>query len=246
MHYTRAPIAEAVIDLIVSFDEVPSIEKVEQFARQLKSDFPQMQRINALRMAVGQSGEDGEIQSDTSSSAIGFRLTNAKGDRVLQVRLQGLSYSHLHPYTEWETFAAEMKPLWQLYVSAFAPTAVTRLAVRYINRIAIPQGVDLDKYLNVTPRLLGELCPEVEGYFLQLVLPQRDLGEEWKAIINTGLEAAPAPDVMSVLLDVDLFCTKKITVDDDELVWAVLTQLRDRKNAIFEAAITDEVRRMIQ
>lgn len=246
MHYTRAPIAEAVIDLIVSFDEVPSIEKVEQFARQLKSDFPQMQRINALRMAVGQSGEDGEIQSDTSSSAIGFRLTNAKGDRVLQVRLQGLSYSHLHPYTEWETFAAEMKPLWQLYVNAFAPTAVTRLAVRYINRIAIPQGVDLDKYLNVTPRLLGELCPEVEGYFLQLVLQQRDLGEEWKAIINTGLEAAPAPDVMSVLLDVDLFCTKKITVDDDELVWAVLTQLRDRKNAIFEAAITDEVRRMIQ
>ena len=246
MHYTRAPIAEAVIDLIVSFDEVPSIEKVEQFARQLKSDFPQMQRINALRMAVGQSGEDGEIQSDTSSSAIGFRLTNAKGDRVLQVRLQGLSYSHLHPYTEWETFAAEMKPLWQLYVNAFAPTAVTRLAVRYINRIAIPQGVDLDKYLNVTPRLLGELCPEVEGYFLQLVLQQRDLGEEWKAIINTGLEAAPAPDVMSVLLDVDLFCTKTITVDDDELVWAVLTQLRDRKNAIFEAAITDEVRRMIQ
>ena len=246
MHYNRAPIAEAVIDLNVSFSEVPSAEGVEQFARRLKSEFQQMQRINALRMAVDQSGEDGEILSEASSSAIGFRLTNAKGDRVLQVRLQGFSYSHLHPYTDWETFVAEMKPLWRLYVSAFAPIAVTRLAVRYINRITIPQGVDLDKYLNVTPRLLGELSPEVEGYFLQLVLPQRDLGEEWKAIVNTGLEAAPAPDVMSVLLDVDLFCTKTITVGDDESVWTVLTQLRDRKNAIFEAAITDEVRRMIQ
>jgi uncharacterized protein (TIGR04255 family) len=244
-HYARAPIAEAVIDLNVSFGEVPSIEKIEQFARQFKTDFPQMQRINALSMAVGHDGQNGAISSNTSSSPLGVRMTNAKGDRVLQIRRQGFSYSHLQPYSEWETFSGDMKPLWERYVGEFAPTAVTRLAVRYINRITVPQGVNLDDYLNVTPRLLGSVCPEVEGYFLQLVLPQPDLGEEWKAIINTGLEAAPSPDVMSVLLDIDLFCASTAGVKDSE-VWPILNQLRQRKNDIFEAAITDEVRRMIQ
>jgi uncharacterized protein (TIGR04255 family) len=243
-HYTRAPIAEAVIDLNVSFGELPSIDRIEQFAQQFRIDFPQIQRINALSMFVGQNGEDGLMSSNTTSDPLGIRMTNAKGDRVLQLRRQGFSYSHLHPYSEWATFTAEMKPLWSRYVAEFAPASVTRLAVRFINRITVPQGVDLDVYLNVTPRLLHGVCSDVEGYFLQLVLPQRDLGEEWRAIINTGLEAAPLPDVMSVLLDIDLFCAETFEVDENK-IWNVLNQLRDRKNDIFEAAITDEVRRMI-
>lgn len=245
MHYDRAPIAEAVIDLNVSFSDPPSIEKIEQFARQFKDDFPQMQRINALSMAVGHDGQNGAISSNTSSSPLGVRMTNAKGDRVLQIRRQGFSYSHLQPYSEWETFSGEMKPLWERYVDAFAPTVVNRLAVRYINRITVPQGVNLDDYLNVTPRLLTTVCPEVEGYFLQLVLPQRDLGDEWKAIINTGLEGAPSPKVVAVLLDIDLFCELTAGIKDSE-IWPILEQLRQRKNDIFEAAITNEVRRMIQ
>ena len=245
VHYDRAPIAEAVIDLNVSFGEVPSIEKIEELARQFKNDFPQAQRINALSLAVGHDGQNGAISSNTSSSPIGVRMTNAKGDRVVQIRRQGFSYSHLPPYSDWENFSAEMKPLWERYVAALAPTAVNRLAVRYINRITVPQRVNLDDYLNVTPRLLSKVCPEVEGYFMQLVLPQRDLGDEWKAIINTGLEPSPSPDVMSVLLDIDLFCELTAGIKDGE-VWPILEQLRLRKNDIFEAAITDEVRRMIQ
>jgi uncharacterized protein (TIGR04255 family) len=105
--------------------------------------------------------------------------------------------------------------------------------------------VDLDTYLNVTPRLLGDVSTHVEGYFMQMVLPQRDLGEEWKAIINTGLEPATSPDTMVVLLDIDVFCEKRHAGDDHE-IWSILGQLRDRKNKIFEAAITDEVRRMIE
>ena len=231
--------------MIVSFQYEPSIESLENLAGDLKSGFPQAQRINALSATIGPVEPGGAFASTTSSSAIGFRLTNPKGDRVLQVRKQGFSYSHLHPYTKWPTFIAEMRPLWEQYMGALRPASVTRMAVRYINRILVPQGVDLDLYLNVTPRLLTNVCNEVEGYFLQLVLPQRDLGNEWKAILNTGLEPSPASDVMSVLLDIDVFCEKTFPIDSDNM-WNVLSQLRDRKNLIFESAITDEVRRIIE
>lgn len=244
-HYSHAPIVEAVIDLNASFGEPLSIEKIELFARQFKLEFPHMQRINALSMAVGHSGENGALTSNISSGALGVRMTNAIGDRVLQIRTQGLSYSHLPPYTNWQTFATEMKPFWRMYTEEFLPDSITRLAVRFINRITVPQGVDLDLYLNVTPRLLTGICPDVEGYFMQLVLPQRDLGNEWRAIVNTGIEAAASPDVMSVLLDIDLFCVATVPTDEAQ-VWRVLNQLRERKNEIFEAAITDRVRGMIQ
>ena len=245
MHYSRAPIAEAVIDLHVTFDAMPAVGALERFAKTLVVDFPQQQRINALEMALKAAGEDGSMSSNTSTSTLGFRLTNQIGDRVLQIRRNGLSYSHLAPYTEWDSFVAEMRPLWSKFLADLAPKAVSRFAVRYINRITVPQGADLDEYLNLTPRLLEGICPDVEGYFLQLVLPQKDLGPEWKAIVNTALEGAVPPNAMSVLLDIDLFCEQNIGVGEGD-VWPVLDQLRHRKNLIFEAAITDKVRSMIE
>ena len=109
----------------------------------------------------------------------------------------------------------------------------------------MPQGANLDEYLNLTPRLLKGIGEAVEGYFMQLVLPQRDLGDGWKAIVNTGLGGSATPESMHVLLDLDLFCETTIPATSDEL-WTILSKLRNRKNEFFEAAITDEVRRLIQ
>jgi uncharacterized protein (TIGR04255 family) len=242
--YKRAPIAEAVIDLHVAFETAPTIESLELFADLIRSEFPQKQRINSLAMAVNGT-EDGALSSNASAEQIGWRLTNQVGDRVLQVRRNGISYSHMAPYTEWEVFCGDMLPIWDRFRTAVAPHQVTRLAVRYINRIVIPQGADLDIYLNLSPRLLPNVGSMVEGYFMQLVLPQTDLGPSWKAIVNTGLESPVNEESMSVLLDIDLFCETPISPENAHVL-EVLTKLRERKNQIFEAAITDEVRRMIQ
>ena len=129
--------------------------------------------------------------------------------------------------------------------AAFNPTRVKRTAVRYINRIVVPTHVDLDKYLNLTPRRLPHVGQDIEGYFMQLLLPQRDIDPECKCVINTGIEESPVQDCMNVLFDVDVFVphTNGIAID---AIWPLLERLRDRKNDIFEAAITDEVRRIIR
>jgi uncharacterized protein (TIGR04255 family) len=105
--------------------------------------------------------------------------------------------------------------------------------------------VDLDKYLNVTPRLLPHIGEDVEGYFMQILLPQRDIDPECKCVINTGIEDSAVPDCMSVLFDVDVFVLHADGITTDA-VWPLLERLRDRKNDIFEAAMTDEVRRIIK
>ncbi|MFH0134015.1 TIGR04255 family protein [Variovorax sp. VaC1] len=243
-HYNRAPIAEAVIDLQLGFEEQPTVTHLAKYAASLRDSFPQSQRINTFALAFAASNA-GEISSNTASETLGVRLTSSKGDRILQLRRQGLSYSHMQPYSEWESFAEEMRPILENFVLEFKATSVNRLAVRYINRIVVPQGVELDTYLNLSPRLIGDVSADLQGYFMQLVLPQKDLGVEYTAIVNSGLEAAPDPKAMAVLLDIDVFCTKQLAMDS-AAVWDVLYQLRERKNKIFEAAITDEVRRMIE
>lgn len=243
-HYKRAPIAEAVIDLQLGFEQQPAATHLEEFAATLRDSFPQSQRINTFALAVATSN-GGEISSNAARETLGVRLTSATGSRILQLRRQGLSYSHMQPYSEWESFSEEMRPILESFVFEFKAISVNRLAVRYINRIIVPQGVDLEAYLNLSPRRPADVSADLQGYFMQLVLAQKDLGPEYTAIVNSGLEAAPDPNAMAVLLDIDVFCTKQ-TPMDLAAAWTVLYQLRERKNEIFEAAITDEVRRMIE
>lgn len=243
--YSRAPIAEAVIDLQVTFDEgmSPTSESLREFAARFQPEplgYSETQKINAVQMSLS-----GDGATNAQRDLIGYRLSNKAGNRVLQLRKQGLSLSRLHSYSNWESFVAEFKPLWVQYAEAFSPSVVSRLAVRYINKIAVPQHINLDEYLNLSPRIKEGVGSHVEGYFMQLVLAQRDLGPDWKVIVNTGIEGSPIPEQMTVLLDIDAFCTRAVGAIDSDQIWSTLEQLRDRKNSIFESAITEEVRRMI-
>jgi uncharacterized protein (TIGR04255 family) len=52
---------------------------------------------------------------------------------------------------------------------------ITRLVVRYINKIDIPLPVgDLKEYLRTFPEVSSDLPQGLSGYFLQLQIPQED------------------------------------------------------------------------
>ena len=60
-------------------------------------------------------------------------------------------------------------------------------------------------------------------------------------VINMTLIAPPTPAVVSVVLDLDLFRNTNLPQAEDG-IWACFEQLRLRKNAAFEACITDAMR----
>ena len=63
-------------------------------------------------------------------------------------------------------------------------------------------------------------------------------------VLNEALMPPPDPNVVSVLLDIDLFCEEPLPDNEDGL-WALFEEMRDRKNQIFEACITDKTRELI-
>ena len=74
------------------------------------------------------------------------------------------------------------------------PEAIERLAVRYINRIDVPSpGIDLKQYFRTSPEISPDLPQELSGYFMQLTLPQPDLGGA--VLINQAIIPPPKPDM---------------------------------------------------
>lgn len=243
--YKNAPITEAVIEIRIQAPASLDPSELQNLADAVKADFPKQAPMQLLQMGIAAQAPPEEGLSQTFSQAkIGFRLSKSDDSRIVQLRREGLAYSHMAPYTEWETFRAEAQPLWQRYRAAIPDAKLARCALRYINRVDIPETkIELYDYFTLYPKIPEQLPQQdVLGMTLSLHMPQPDL--ECVAVINQALVEPAKPGHISVILDIDVF-RLGIEVWQDSEVWAFLDKLRDRKNEIFESCITDRTRELI-
>ena len=90
------------------------------------------------------------------------------------------------------------------------------------------------------PEGLGD---SMSGFLMQVQLVS---GESQTATNLTAAIVPPAqPNTISVVLDIDVVKREDVPQDDDAL-WAMLSQMRDIKNNAFEACITDAYRELIR
>ena len=243
-HYSKAPIVEAIVDIQVKMAEGFSHEALNAVHAKLRDRFPTKSPIQMVQMGIAPDAQTkGEPQFSSSKMDLGLRLTNKDNSRILQVRENGFTYSHLPKYTSWEVLRAEAYEAWCIFVELCKPQTVVRCALRVVNRIEIPKpSIELRDYFYLYPEIPKGIPQDVSGMFMQLQMPQKDL--EGIAIINQAVVEPASPGTVSVLLDFDLFQVREYA-PEDETIWHFLDKLRDRKNELFEACITDETRRLI-
>lgn len=243
--YSRAPIVEAVIDIKVVYASGKTTCVNSETASAFKATFPRGQPILEVSMGFS-SGKDGAVTPmSTAAEAAGWRLSNESESRILQIRPQGFTYSHLPPYTQWEVFGAEVRPLWEKFVETCAPVRVTRIAMRYINLLKLPGGpVDLKDYLNLHPQIPATMEP-LDGLLMQVRSKLPEVSDNGRFVITLApAQASAEPDVTPFVLDLDVFCEESFEPSDSRL-WTVLQKLRDAKNRLFEASLTDRMKELI-
>jgi uncharacterized protein (TIGR04255 family) len=240
-HYSRAPITEAIIDLRVQLrDDLPAAELRKAHLGQ-ESAYPQVEAVN---VTVGHMEVGERISTAATTKHMGFWFRSADGKQIYQARLDGFTMSRLMPYESWVPFRTEARRLWDVYRSIATPEKVVRIAVRYINRLDIPLPLrDLKDYLRTVPEISADLPQGLAGYFMQLAIPQDDIRAV--VMLNEALIEPAAPDIASVVLDIDLFRTAELPTSDDGL-WGVFEDLHVRKNDVFEACITDQARELFK
>lgn len=113
---------------------------------------------------------------------------------------------------------------------------VQRLAVRYINVINLPPGVDFDLYLTAGPRVPPEVPQALSGFLHRVVIPIAIDGTT--AIVTQVLEP-PKEGLIPVVLDIDVFIMARYGAKSQE-IWTTLDGLRKVKNDIFFSSVTEK------
>lgn len=241
LHYGKAPITEAIIDLRVKPREGLTLSDIEQVRRGEEPAYPEVRRF-AIAHGHIEVGE--RVGASATKEETGFVFSDADQKQVVQTRIDGFTFSRLAPYDTWESFRDEGRRLWTLYRERVCPTEVMRLAVRYVNRFDLPGSpVELKDYFRTSPEVSPDLHQLMSGFFLRVMIPQEDL--KGHLIINQTRAPHANPEVLSVVLDIDLFREIEVPNREDE-IWQFFEQLHDRKNDVFEACITERARELIR
>lgn len=230
---SKAPITEALIDIRVTLPQrTREITHLAGLGEQYRDRYPNKKDIHEIHYRV----EFWSSPTDKKSSPqIGFRYTSAENAQVIQTTLNGFTFSRLPPYQDWNQLRAEARSAWQVYANYVRPENITRVAVRYINKLVFPgPHVDFDRYLSYVP-VVPKVLPQVlGGFFSRVVVP--DGKAQCVAIITQRFE--PSPSEVATILDIDVF-REKVFADEEE-AWATIEALRAFKNQIFFDSITEE------
>lgn len=237
-HLARAPISEALIDFRVKPGSAVDLKALQRIPELLKSTYEQKSPIFEWQTSLSVSPTDGP-HAKSAARELGVRLQSIGGRYVLQVRSNGFTLSRLEPYENWDTLLAETRLLWTVYVSSVQIESVARVATRFINNLQLPMqpGEEFGRYLTKPPEVPYELPQGVLSFMQHIVLrePEQEL---YANVIQLLQEGHVAVDHIPVMLDIDAYKPVVLPPDSDDL-WTLLAQLREFKNAIFFASLTE-------
>lgn len=125
-----------------------------------------------------------------------------------------------------------------MFLETVSPEQITRIALRYINHLFIPGPlIDLDDYLTAGPVIPEKLPQGVSSFLTRVVIHEPTT--KASAIITQALEKIVQPDIIPIILDIDVIKESQFEVNYEE-VWESFEKLRDFKNRVFFESITDK------
>lgn len=235
-HLPRAPIAEALLDIQVVLPKSVTISDLEKLQGFFQDQLPLKKPRSSGAIRIEIKGGALEPAISTSAAPDGFFFSSSDSKQVVQARLNGFSYSRLNSYNTWEAFRDEARALWSMYTKIAAPESITRIALRYINRIEIPLPIkDFKEYILTTAEIAPGLPQEMSEFFMKLVVPKQEL--EAVAIITQAIEPVKESSRLPLIFDIDVFRSGSFAVATDE-IWTIFESLRNLKNEIFFKSIT--------
>jgi uncharacterized protein (TIGR04255 family) len=236
--YSRAPITEAVIEVRVKtpLDAAQLDRLAARFARRYPAPLQKMFDINV---------EVGEVASKANQNLTGYRMSTSEGAKVLLLGWSSIATAKIAPYAGWEQLVEDAQNNWEIWLKIVGWQPLARIGVRYVNRLDIPTTtrIELTDYITVQPSLPRELDSGIVHFAMNLTIPLGAEGE--RLIINAGSVTSPIIGNQSLIVDIDVSRDTGLPEDDDGL-WSYISSLRDVKNRVFEACITDKTRALFK
>ncbi|MDD5462343.1 MAG: TIGR04255 family protein [Methylococcales bacterium] len=144
---------ESVIEFRIK-DTLP-LKDLQKIAKKLKKDYPNSQNIDEYGVKLESNGID--KGGTVSHHPKGFRLNSENQSEIVIITPQSLSIASLAPYPGWDALQARVADAWKIWKSISGTRIISRLGIRYINRIDIPlnesKKIEIEHYLTFYPKV---------------------------------------------------------------------------------------------
>lgn len=239
--FEKAPVVEALLDFHVQ-PALANLEELAAFEALVQPEFPERKRVITWQGNFDLREDEPKL-TVPAPEVKGFAFWTPDKLRVIQARVDGFSLSHLAPYDKWSTLRDDARSWWEKFAHITKPSAVTRYALRFINRVELPLPMkDFSDYLRTLPTVAGHLPQGLSSVFMRLVVPFPDATVViTQAIDETGVTAETVP----VILDIDVSQLGPVSPSGDEL-WSRLESLRRIKNDVFFESLTPAAWRLFE
>lgn len=244
MLYKHPPITEAVIG--ISFSSPIKQTDISSVNKKFHIHYPHHQPVSNFDVAVELSNNQvNKPTTNINKKEDGHRLSTADMTQLLVLWPSSFSLSQLAPYPGWDDFLARFVRDWSVWKRTVGFQTISRVGVRYINRIDIPVTDSIAKYeefLNVYPKLPDSLDP-ILGYAVQVASELKDIDCLLK--INSAVVPSPILDHVSFVIDLDISKETDPPQSDND-IYDLLNKIRVQKNAVFETCISSRARELFQ
>jgi uncharacterized protein (TIGR04255 family) len=243
--FPKAPITEAVLDLRVQPQPNLKLADLESLHERIRERFPEKQGITAWEAGFEFHRKEARSLAQTSARPVGFLFRSADQTKVVQVAEAGFTFNKLRPYEHWSALRDEAKQVWKDYNEIAQPVRVTRIALRYINRIELPLPfADFKEYILTVPEVAPGIPQALDQFLLRLEIPYPDVSA--LAIVNLTIDRSePIVDRLPLIFDIDVFHASDYDPLSEE-IWQSLEALRVLKNQIFFFSLTDRAKELFR
>lgn len=211
-----------------------------------KSYYPKKEESLEINFSLEYNPQDGKQASSIRPKHTGFRLSSSDQTEIAIVAPQALIIAQLAPYPGWNKFYERMESAWKIWKRIVKAQDISRIGVRYINRIDIPtdesKNLNVMDYLSFYPNspVFSEL--PMTDYHIQVTTPTPN--PLWSANIASFIQQPPVlVDTISLILDIDTYNTEELPLDDKGIM-SRLAEAREMKNHIFKQCITTKTEKL--
>jgi uncharacterized protein (TIGR04255 family) len=237
----KAPIVEAIFSFRATLPDQISVEDLRAF------DDPWPSRFSKAKAEMWWGDSDDPEPPTHAVRGLLFEqpTSERQGRAVARVRRDGFTFSLLHPYDSYEVFKAEAMPLWARYREVAQPIEIERLSLRYINRILLPREdpskdvYELSDWIRFYPEFPDQLGPAAD-YMMRVVHQHPNNGRYVSVVTFSPDRDFAAPGRLPIIFDIEAYFQTESSPPDEEL-WAIFDDLRQFKNDVFFAAMTDQM-----
>lgn len=234
---SRPPIVEALVDLQASVPGDP--RTFNALADELHSEFPTKEQQSEVEGTIEIKGGKLVFPHVGSPAFVGVRVANVDKTIYVQFRPDGFTLNNTKVYIGGDQLIDKALTLWEVLVERTKPEIVSRVALRYINRLELPlnDGDQFERYLTSAPKL-PERAPKLVSEALSRIVGH-DAQRQATAIVIQQLKQQQGGQRIALAIDVDVFRTGNFPVDTAALR-EILDSLRMLKNETFFSLLTDE------